>query len=293
MRIGTNVWPGYEPLYLARDLGYFDERSVKLIEHTSASQVIRSFRNGELDAAALTLDEVLALAETGYDPRIILVMDISDGGDVVIGRAGIADMEQLKGKRIAVEASALGAYVLTRALEQSNMTLEEITVVETEYNRHEQQFNDQAVDAVVTFEPVRSRLLAQGGNLLFDSSQIPGEIVDVLVVRAEYLDKNPDRGRELVKHWFSALEHMEKHHDDAVSRIAKRLELSPEEVSTSYEGLILPKKQANHAYLVGTSGVPALMDTAQRLSKVMKASRLLRKDVDARSLFASTNKIFQ
>ena len=34
LRVGTNVWPGYEPLYLARDLGYLDE-SIRLVEYSS------------------------------------------------------------------------------------------------------------------------------------------------------------------------------------------------------------------------------------------------------------------
>ena len=61
--LGTNVWPGYEPLYLARSLGYWDDSSVKLVEYSSASQVIRAFRNDAIHIAALTLDEVLLLKE--------------------------------------------------------------------------------------------------------------------------------------------------------------------------------------------------------------------------------------
>ncbi len=116
MRIGTNVWPGYEPLYLARDLTYIDERFVRLVEYSSASQVIRAYRNGAIDAAALTLDEVLLLAQDELEPRVVLVMDVSHGGDVILGQAGLQDMRDLKGKRVGFEDTALGAYVLARAL---------------------------------------------------------------------------------------------------------------------------------------------------------------------------------
>ena len=84
MHIGTNVWPGYEPLYLARELGYFDDQPIHLVEHAAATEVIRAFRNGTIDAAALTLDEVLLLAQHGQNPRIVLVMDFSQGGDTLI-----------------------------------------------------------------------------------------------------------------------------------------------------------------------------------------------------------------
>ena len=116
LSIGTNVWPGYEPLYLARDQGFLPSEKLNLVEYPSATQVIKGFRNGAIQFAALTLDEVLILAENGLNPKVILIMDISDGGDVVLANPRFSSMQQLKGKRIAVESSALGAYVLTRAL---------------------------------------------------------------------------------------------------------------------------------------------------------------------------------
>jgi NitT/TauT family transport system substrate-binding protein len=76
LRIGTNVWPGYEPLYLARDLGHYNETPVNLIEFTSASSVIHALRNGMIEGATLTLDEVLTLLSDGFDLKVILAPDI-------------------------------------------------------------------------------------------------------------------------------------------------------------------------------------------------------------------------
>ncbi len=39
LRIGTNVWIGSEPLYLARELGKLDPAVVQLVEYPSASEV--------------------------------------------------------------------------------------------------------------------------------------------------------------------------------------------------------------------------------------------------------------
>ena len=48
-----------------------------------------------------------------------------------------------------------------------------------------------SVDGAVTFDPFKSQMTASGGRTIFDSSQIPGEIVDLLAVRASVLEKNP------------------------------------------------------------------------------------------------------
>jgi NitT/TauT family transport system substrate-binding protein len=35
LRVGTLLWPGSEPLFLARDLGYIDDGSSRLVEYTT------------------------------------------------------------------------------------------------------------------------------------------------------------------------------------------------------------------------------------------------------------------
>lgn len=274
LRIGTNVWPGYEPLYLARDLGYFDSTPVKLVEYPSASEVIRAFRNGAIEAAALTLDEVLLLQASGLSPRVVLVMDISDGGDVIIGRAGLGGMRGLKGRRVGVEDTALGAYVLSRALEIHDLGLDDIEVVPTEVGEHEAAFKDGKVDAVVTFEPVRTNLLAAGAEQLFDSTQIPGEVVDVLVVRQSYLDQHGGAVRQLLKKWFDTLAYQDREPDDTARRISRRLGITPEEFLQSLEGLKIPDHRDNVRLIGGDA--PMLVQSAQRLQKTMTDHGLLK-----------------
>ncbi len=187
LRIGTYVWPGYEPLYLARELGYLDPQSVHLVEYPSASEVIRAFRNHAIEAAALTFDEVLPLAQDGFKPRVVLVMDISHGGDAILGRPELRTVKDLAGRPVAVDTGTVGAYVLTRALMLNGLKQSDVTIVHVEHNGQGAAFKEGRVDAVVNAEPLRSQLLAGGASLLFDRTQIPGEIVDVLTVEATYL----------------------------------------------------------------------------------------------------------
>ena len=67
-------------------------------------------------------------------PRIILVVDVSHGADVVVGRRGMRTMKDLKGKSVAVESSALGAFVLSRALALNGMQASDVNVVHLESN---------------------------------------------------------------------------------------------------------------------------------------------------------------
>jgi hypothetical protein len=62
VRIGSNLWPGYEPLYVLRERGMLPP-GLRLVELVSASQVMRGIRNGLLDGGGLTLDEALRLGD--------------------------------------------------------------------------------------------------------------------------------------------------------------------------------------------------------------------------------------
>ena len=151
LKIGTSVWPGYEPLFLARDLGYYENSPVRLVEYTSATQVIRAYRNSAIQAAVLTLDEVLLLVEDGLDPRVVLVMDISHGGDVIIAKPEIKSLSEIRGHKVGVENTALGGYFLTRALETVGLKSSDVGIIFSEVDEHETMFLKGDFDAVVTF----------------------------------------------------------------------------------------------------------------------------------------------
>lgn len=283
MRIGMNVWPGYEPLFLARQAGKLNERDFRLVEFSAGSEVVRAFRNGILEAACLTLDEVFYTVQDGMDPVILLVMDESCGADVVLAHPEIKNPAGLRGKRIAVEVSAVGAYMLTRCLKQADLTIKDVTPVYLPTEKHFSAYKDSLVDAVVTFEPVRTRLLLLGAVDLFNSSMIPGEIVDVLVVRRDYLEGHPERGVALRQAWFAALKQMTKSPHESAKFMAIRERVTTEEFESSLRGLRLPNEQENHELL--DLPTPKLLITAERLKTVMKESDLLQGDIPVKTLF--------
>lgn len=283
LRLGTNVWVGYEPLYLARAFGYLDPQMVTLVEYLSASEVMRAFRNQSLEAAALTLDEVLFLQQQQVPVHVFLVMDISHGADAIVASTTIRDGRELKGKRIGAETTALGAYVLARALEHYGLALHDITLVPLEISEHVAAYKAGKIDAVVTFEPSRTHLLSLGAREIFTSRNIPGEIVDVLVVHRDSLLMHAERARHVVQGWFWALDYLTQHPDAAAEQMSKRLRLSPAEVLKSYAGITFPGMRENYVLLGGA--VPQLLLVAQNLQKIMLDKHLLQSPVDLQRLF--------
>lgn len=282
VRVGTHIWPGFEPLYLARTEGFYSPQSVRLVEYTTGSDGLRAFQAGAIDAMALTLDEALLLAETNPDMGVVLVVDTSVGGDAVLARPDISSLRALKGKRVGLETSALGAYVLARALRTVGMAPSDVQLVPLETMEQERAFKEGRVDAVVTYEPFRTRLLALGARQVFDSSQIPGEIVDVIIVRRSFADRNPEQVALLVQGWFKALDLIRTDRQRAVSSMAKRERLSAAEFEQAFQLLRLYDLAQNRALLTGPA--PTLVPTAQRLGELMVANRLLERPPDLKRL---------
>jgi NitT/TauT family transport system substrate-binding protein len=284
LRIGTNVWIGSEPLYLARDLGRLDPAAVQLVEYPSASEVLRAFRNQAVDGMVISLDELFGLAVDGLQPRIILVVDVSHGADVVVGRGGMRTMHDLKGKSVAVESGALGAFVLSRALDLNGMQASDVNVVHLESNEQPSAFEKGQVDGAVTFDPYRVQFLQAGAKILFDSTQIPGEIVDVLAVRASVIEKRPEAIQALLTGWFGAIDYMNKDPADAARRMGIRQQTSGEQFLQAQQGLHVPSREENLKMLGGTT--PELVVTGRRLMDLMINAKLLRASLDIERVLA-------
>ncbi len=284
LRIGTNVWIGSEPLYLARELGRLDPATVQLVEYPSASEVLRAFRNQAIDGMVISLDELFGLAVDGFQPRIVLIVDVSHGADVVVGRAGMRTMRDLKGKPVAVESSALGAFVLSRALALSGMQPGDVNVVHLESNEQPGAFEKGQVDGAVTFDPFRAQFLKSGGHTLFDSTQIPGEIVDLLAVRASVVDKRPNAIRALLSGWFDAIDYLTRNPADAARRMGIRQQTTGEQFLEALQGLRIPSREENLRMLSGPN--PEIAVTGRRLMTLMVDAKLLRSGVEIESVLA-------
>ncbi|WP_332672275.1 ABC transporter substrate-binding protein [Aromatoleum sp.] len=284
LRIGTNVWIGSEPLYLARELGQLNPDVVQLVEYPSASEVLRAFRNQAIDGMVISLDELFGLAVDGLEPRIILVVDVSHGADVVVGRSGMRSMKDLQGKPVAVESGALGAFVLSRALALNGMQAGDVTVVHLESNEQPGAFAKGQVDGAVTFDPYRAQLLQAGATTLFDSTQIPGEIVDLIAVRAGVLDTQPKAIQALLTGWFNAIDYLKREPQDAARRMGIRQQTSGEQFLDALKGLHIPSREENLKMIGGEN--PELAVSGRRLMALMQEAKLLRTGVEIEKVLA-------
>lgn len=274
LKVGTNIWPGYEPLYIAREKNYFLSEEIHLAEFTNTTDVMSAFEQGVIDAAAMTLDEALLLRQKGLEVSIILIMDVSHGGDAIISQKNITEFKQLKNKSIGVEDNALGAYFLSRALDKWGFLPNDVKVISASINEHEKIFAEKKVDAIVTFEPIKTILVNKGGNILFDSTMIPGEIVDVFVVNKNVEISKKRQIEKLLDSWFKAINDIKNQPNQNALLMQGRLQLTIPDILIALNGLVFPNIKENKS-MFNENQPHNLLTTALNLEKIMLKKHLL------------------
>lgn len=278
LTVGVNAWVGYDPLVLARERGLADARRVKMIELSSHAESFRHFRNGLLDAMAITLDQALELADQGVPLRIVAVLDESAGADMVMAHRSVRRAADLKGQRVALEDSALNRLLLQRLLALAGLTEDDVSVVTLEASQHLAALQSGRVVAAVSYEPLASQMREAGFVSLFDTRQMPGEIVDVLVVRPSALAERPDDVDALLRAWSAGLASYKADPASAAAVLAPGTGLSVDQYQLAQAGLHYFTPQESLDQLLGQ---PALLQLGgQRLADSLLAMQLLRQPVD-------------
>jgi NitT/TauT family transport system substrate-binding protein len=249
LRIGSNRWLGYGPLYIADDLRWLEPSGFRLLEYPSTSGVLRAFRNGMLDVALLTMDETLRLMANGYDLEILLITNISAGADVLYGMPPLREPADLRGKRVGVEDSALGAFFLARILDRAGLSRDDLQLVSLPVQEHRNAMQTDRLDAVITFASEGPALLGLGARRLMDSRDLPNEIIDVLVVDRQRV--SPQARRRLKSLWHESLARWRQAPDYIDSVLMRRLGLDAETLRLTREGLLMGDLALNRQFYEG------------------------------------------
>lgn len=205
LRLGMVQWIGYAPLYIAENSSLLPKK-LRIIDFPSNYDILEAMKARELNAACLTLDEVLKLQNDGMKLKILLVLDTSNGADALLASKEILNIAQLKHKRVAYEPNSVQEYLLFRALEKNGLHFSDITQLLTKFDEQEYLWEQKKFDAVSTFEPFKHRLLQKGMHTIFSSKEIPNEIVDLLVVSQEAIKESPKIIQQTIDVYFQALQ---------------------------------------------------------------------------------------
>ena len=272
LRIGINAWPGYEYLTLAKQLGYYKDEgvAVKLIPFQTLADGRRAFEKGHIDIMAGTLMEFYSAREiSGIDPVVFLVADFSNGGDMLLAHKDITSIAALKGKKVGLESGSIDVLTAANALASAGLNFNDVTLISLPQPNNIKALLAGEIDAAQTYPPFATKALANPDIVrLFDTSQTPGDIIDLLFTRRIILNEREDDLTKVARAFERAIQYQKTDYKDAIARMAKREGLTSDEFIEAQSGLKIINSQGQREYLRGGKLLELLGTTHDALKSI-------------------------
>lgn len=252
LRVAWSLWPGYTPIAIAAEKGFFEKHGV-LVEpayYASYGNQAPDLAAGMVDGSLMTLSDTL-FDTVSKDIKIVLVLDNSTGADQVVASADITKLSDLRGKRIGVLSSTVsGVLMIRQMLEVNGVSPADVTFVQIGPESVPAAIPSQ-IDAGYTYEPFTSQSRAKGDKVIFSSADVPGVIVDVLAFRKDIVQNRPEDVKAFIAAWFEALQYWKDNPAEGNAIIARAAGIKAEDISI--EGVELFDLNANlKAFTQGT-----------------------------------------
>jgi NitT/TauT family transport system substrate-binding protein len=199
---------------------------VDIVQINDYVESINQYTAGGYDGCAITNMDTLSIPSGGgVDTTALIVGDYSNGNDgIVLKSPKKVTLADIKGQKINLVELSVSHYLLARALETVKLSEKDVTVVNTSDADIAGAYNTPEVTSVVTWNPMLSDIKAMSNSVeVFDSSSIPGEIMDIMMVNTQTLKDNPDFGKALVGAWYEMMALMT---GDGKEAIAARTEMA-------------------------------------------------------------------
>jgi NitT/TauT family transport system substrate-binding protein len=193
---------------------------IEVVQINDYIESINQYSAGEFDACTMTnMDALTIPAAGGIDSTALVVGDFSNGNDGIVLK-GKDSLAEIKGQSVNLVELSVSHYLLARGLESVGLSERDIQVVNTSDADMVAVYGTPDVTAVATWNPLLGEIMSMpDSHKVFDSSLIPGEIIDLLVVNTETLEQNPALGKALTGAWYEIMATMSG--DDEVATAAK------------------------------------------------------------------------
>ena len=277
--VGWSVYVGWDPYFYMAKSGvlrkWADKYGINIkVQRFDYAPSLDAFVSKNIDACVMTNMEALDMpAAAGIDTTAIIVGDYSNGNDAVLARHDLT-LSQVPGKQVMLVEKTVSQYLFERAMAINGLgdQLKKVRYLNTSDSDIAAAFiTDSSKDVVVTWKPLVSQISrTKGVKTLFNSSQIPGEILDLLVVRTDILKRPDGSGQKFAKAitgaWYEVMSQMSKPGPETDKVLASVAEASQDSLP-SY------KEQLSTTHMFFTAQSASQMSQSGDIKKTMDLVR--------------------
>lgn len=206
-------WFGFAPVFVAQEEGYFESEGLTVTTafDNDRANVLPAMANGSIDCTMRTLGESMSRPrQADTTGTIIGTIDISVGADGVVAAGDIQSVEDLIGKTMAGEINHPGTTLVQHALSQLGKSIDDIEIQLINTDDSAAVFEDPDIAAVATWEPMMGSIVRnssrEGAHLLLTSADYEGLITDVIIVRTDDYQANPEKYAKFLRGIYRAID---------------------------------------------------------------------------------------
>jgi NitT/TauT family transport system substrate-binding protein len=239
--IGYSDWPGWVAWQVAIDKGWLKDDGLDVkFQWFDYSASMDAFAAGKIDGDFVTNGDALVTAAGGARNIIVMLTDYSNGNDMIIAKAGVRSLKDLKGRKIGIEIGLVDHLLLLDGLKKNGMSQSDVTLVNSKTNETPQVLASGQVDAIGAWQPNSGMAMKAlpGAHPVYTSAQAPGLIYDVLIVSPASLAAHRAEYVKLIKVWNRVVAYIDdpKTRDDALKIMSARVGLTPTQYKPLLEG---------------------------------------------------------
>ncbi|MEO1729808.1 MAG: putative urea ABC transporter substrate-binding protein [Pseudomonadota bacterium] len=286
--IGWSIYAGWMPWPYADQSGIvakWEEKygiEINFVQVNDYVESVNQYTAGQLDGVTVAnMDALTIPAAGGKDTSAIIVGDYSNGNDGILLK-GSDSVATLKGKSINLVELSVSHYLLARALEGADLAMTDVNTVNTSDADIAGAFTSSDVTAAVAWNPQLTTMKqVDGANLIFSSADIPGEIVDLLVVDTALVKANPKLGKALAGIWYETMAVMQQDSEEGQAARAAMAKLAGATTEMFEEQLATTYLYAEPAAAVAATSDAAMVETMTRVRDFSYSQGLFGQGADA------------
>lgn len=228
-QVSWTIYVGWMPWDYAQQKGIIDKWAkkygieIEMVQVNDYIESINQYTAGKFDGCLMTnMDALTIPAAGGVDSTAVIMGDFSNGNDAIVLKDK-SKLSDIKGQSVNLVELSVSHYLLARALESVGLSERDVKVVNTSDADIVAAFSSKDVTAVTAWNPQLSEITSnyKNAHIVFDSKEIPGEIIDMLVINTETLNDNPKLAKALTGAWFEVMALMKKGDTKALEFMAQ------------------------------------------------------------------------
>ena len=242
--------------------------NIDVVQINDYIESINQYTVGEFDACTMTnMDALTIPAAGGVDSTALIVGDFSNGNDGIILK-GESELAAIKGQNVNLVELSVSHYLLARALDSVGLSEADVQVVNTSDADMVAIYGTDDVTSVATWNPLLSEISEQpSSTVVFNSAQIPGEIIDLLVINTDTLAAHPELGKALTGAWYEIMATMSSDSEQGVAARSYMAEASGTDLAGYEAQLAATEMFYTPAAALELTSSPQLKQTMQYVAE--------------------------